>query len=249
MEWRDQGLLLSTRKHGETAVIVSLLTPDRGRHLGLVRGGQSRRRQGMLQPGNLVEAVWRARLEEHLGSFTLEPVHEFSARVLDDSLRLKAMTAALALLDSGLAEREPHAALFRETLDLLRAMEAAPEVSPGADEAPDWLGVYGRWEVALLACFGFGLDLTACAATGGHDDLVYVSPRSGRAVSREAGAPYRDKLLPLPAFLSDRALTPAWEEALAGLDLTGFFLERHHFGAQGRSLPLARTRFIDALRK
>lgn len=243
MEWRDQGLVLSTRKHGESAVIASLLCPERGRHLGLIRGGQSRRRQGVLQPGSLVDAVWRARLEAHLGNYTLEPVHDFAAGLLDDPLRLKGLAAAIALLDASLAEREAHAALFHETLALLGAMEAAEE---GTDPAA-WTAAYVRWELRLLECLGFGLDLSSCAATGAEDDLIYVSPRSGRAVSREAGAPYREKLLVLPAFLRDAGDRPAGEgDIAAGLRLTGYFLERHHFGAEGRAMPASRARFVDA---
>jgi DNA repair protein RecO (recombination protein O) len=252
MEWRDQGLVLSARKHGETAAIVSLFTPAQGRHMGLVRGGQSRRRQGLLQPGNLVDAVWRARLEEHLGTFTLEGVHDFSAAVLDDPLRLKGLTAALALLDGGLAEREAHETTFHETLGLLHMLEAEAEPgtdSGGTDGARDWIAAYARWELKLLDCLGFGLDLSACAATGTSEDLVYVSPRSGRAVSRDAGAPYREKLLALPDFFIDPQAVPSREGIAAGLALTGYFLQGHHFGAGGRNMPAARIRFIDAIGK
>jgi len=248
MEWRDQGLVLSARKHGETAAIASLLTPAQGRHLGLVRGGQSRRRQGVLQPGNLVDAVWRARLEEHLGTFTIEGIHDFSAVVLDDPLRLKGLMSALALLDVGLAEREPHEAIFHETLGLLGKLEAAPDGS-GESGAGDWIAAYARWELKLLDCLGFGLDLSACAATGAREDLVYVSPRSGRAVSRDAGAPYREKLLALPDFFIDPEAVPSREGVVVGLALTGYFLQGHHFGAGGRIMPTARNRFIDAVRK
>lgn len=245
MEWRDQGLVLSARKHGESAVIASLLTLGQGRHLGLVRGGQSRRRRGWLQPGNLVEAVWRARLEEHLGAFTIEGMHDFSAVVLDDPLRLKGLASALALLDAGLAEREPHEAMFHETVDLLRRLESDSE--SGAGDA--WIAAYARWELKLLDCLGFGLDLSACAATGVRQDLVYVSPRSGRAVSRDAGAPYREKLLDLPEFLIDPGAAASREGVIAGLRLTGYFLHGHHFGTGAQAMPIARNRFIDAIGK
>ncbi len=252
MEWRDQGLVLSTRKYGETAVIASLLSPAQGRHLGLIRGGQSRRRQGVLQPGNLVDAVWRARLEAHLGTYTLEPVHDFAARVLDDPLRLKGLASAMALLDGSLAEREAHAAIFHDTVALLRALEDAGPPSPQAFEegprgVPDWMVAYVRWELSLLECLGFGLDLSCCAATGAVDDLVYVSPRSGRAVSAAAGAPYKEKLLPLPDFLRTEAGEPVQAgDIAAGLRLTGYFLTHHHFAGEGRSMPASRVRFVDA---
>jgi DNA repair protein RecO (recombination protein O) len=249
MEWRDQGLVLSTRKHGESALIASLLSPAQGRHLGLIRGGQSSRRQGALQPGHLVDAVWRARLEAHLGTYTLEPVHDFAARVLEDPLRLKGLAAAMALLDASLAEREAHAAIFEDTLALLRVMEATGEATgqgPGAADAA-WTAAYVRWELKLLDCLGFGLDLSCCAATGATEDLIYVSPRSGRAVSRAAGAAYREKLLALPAFLLGEAAAGAErEEIAAGLRLTGYFLGCHHFAPQGRAMPPSRLRFVDA---
>jgi len=248
MEWRDQGLVLSARKHGETAAIASLLTPVQGRHLGLVRGGQSRRRQGVLQPGNLVDAVWRARLEEHLGTFTVEGIHDFSVVVLDDPLRLKGLMSVLALLDAGLAEREPHEAIFCATLGLLRELEGAPEVSLN-DGVFQWIATYALWELKLLECLGFGLDLSACAATGTRENLVFVSPKSGRAVSRDAGAPYREKLLPLPKFFIDPKVEPNQAGLAAGLTLTGHFLQGHHFGAGGRIMPMARNRFIDAVVK
>jgi DNA repair protein RecO (recombination protein O) len=250
MEWRDQGLVLSTRKYGESAVIASLLSPDQGRHLGLIRGGQSRRRQGVLQPGNLVDAVWRARLEAHLGTYTLEPVHDFAARVLDDPLRLKGLAAAMALLDASLAEREAHAAIFHDTVALLREMEKVDtraEGQGGDTLAPDWAVAYVRWEVSLLECLGFGLDLSCCAATGTTDELTYVSPRSGRVVSAAAGAPYKEKLLRLPAFLQGDPGDPVGRgEIAAGLRLTGYFLNHHHFVGEGRQMPASRVRFVDA---
>jgi DNA repair protein RecO (recombination protein O) len=244
MEWRDQGLVLSARKHGETAVIASILTPEQGRHMGLIRGGQSRRRQGILQPGNLVDAVWRARLADHLGTYTLEPVHDFCALVLDDSLRLKGLTAALGLLDGALAERDPDSVIYEQTLSFLRQLET---VSDGGKDDKSWMGAYVRWELALLNCLGFGLDLTACAATGVTDGLIYVSPRTGRAVSAAAGAPYRDKLLALPGFLLDPSMEPDPEALKVGVRLTGYFLDRHHYAAEGRKIPAARTRLLEAI--
>jgi DNA repair protein RecO (recombination protein O) len=248
MEWRDQGLVLSARKHGETAVIASILTPHQGRHMGLVRGGQSRRRQGISQPGNLVDAVWRARLADHLGTFTLEPVHDYSALVLDDPLRLKGLSAALGLLDGALAERDPHPGIYQATLSFLERLESMAD--DGADDGTEekaWISGYVHWELELLNCLGFGLDLSACAATGAVDELVYVSPRTGRAVSSAAGAPYRGKLLALPGFLLDPTVAPDQDDLVAGLRLTGYFLDRHHYAAEGRAIPAARTRLIEAI--
>ena len=230
MEWTDIGLVLSARRHGETAAIVQLLTRDHGRHAGLVAGGAGKAKRAVLQPGTLLAARWRARLEEHLGSYTVEPMAALGAAFLTDADRLAALNAVCALAETVLPERDPHPALFEATESLLRTLGAA-----------DWRGLYVRWEVALLAALGFGLDLSACAATGTNDDLVYVSPKSGRAVSASAGEPYRDKLLPLPRFLLTGAAATA-DEAGQGLRLTGHFLAEHVLEPQGRTMPPARER-------
>ncbi len=237
MDWTDRGIVLSARRHGESSVILSLLTEAHGRHAGLVRGGQSRRRRGVLEPGNLVAASWRARLEEHLGSYTVELETGHAARVLDRADRLAALTSICATLDCCLAEREPHPALFANTLRLIAALES---------EA--FAALYVVWELGLLGELGFGLDLSACAATGVVDDLVYVSPRSAQAVSRAAGAPYRDKLLPLPEFLKGNG-GPGPGDILDGLRLTGYFLDRHVFQPQERRFPDARERFVNLMRR
>ncbi len=245
MEWHDDAIILSVRKHGETAAIVSLLTRDHGRHLGLVRGGQSRRRQGLLQPGNLVAASWRARLPEHLGTLTLEPKRDLAAGVLDDSGRLKALAAMTSLLEATLAEQEPQPTVYAASLAMLENLSDSGEaLSP----VPRWLAAYVRWELGLLRELGFGLDLDTCAATGSRENLVYVSPRSGRAVSAEAGEPWRDRLLPLPGFLLDDSLPPlAMFDIVAGLRLTGHFFDRHHFAQHSGRLPSARDRLVAAL--
>ncbi len=245
MEWHDQGLILGVRRHGETAAIVSLLTRERGRHAGLVRGGQSRRRQGLLQPGNLVSATWRARLPEHLGTFALEPGRDFAALVMEDAGRLRALTAMAALLEGALAEQDPHAEVFADSLALVERL-ATPEDERAA--VPGWLVAYVRWELDFLRALGFGLDLGSCAATGSTEELIYVSPRSGRAVSAAAGEPYRDRLLRLPGFLRGDDLAPAGsDDILAGLRLTGHFFERHHYAAHAGRLPAARVRLVESL--
>ena len=245
MEWHDDAIILSVRKHGEAAAIVSLLTRDHGRHLGLVRGGQSRRRQGLLQPGNLVAAGWRARLPEHLGTLTLEPKRDLAAGVLDDSGRLKALAAMTSLLEATLAEQEPQPTVYAASLAMLENLSDPGEA---ASPVPRWLAAYVRWELGLLRELGFGLDLDTCAATGSRENLVYVSPRSGRAVSAEAGEPWRDRLLPLPGFLLDDSLPPlAMFDIVAGLRLTGHFFDRHHFAQHSGRLPSARDRLVAAL--
>jgi DNA repair protein RecO (recombination protein O) len=260
MEWRDTGFVLAARRHGESALIVELLTAEHGRHAGLVRGGQSPRRRALLQPGNSVQASWRGRLPEHLGTLECELVDPYAARLLDDPDRLAALAAASALLSTTLPEREPHGDLHRSFAGLLGALDSAPGSArgPAPGSAGFWAPSYVVWECDLLAGLGFGLDLGSCAATGARDDLAYVSPRSGRAVSRTAGAPYHDKLLPLPGFLwrdtpasqSDSRPEPvSREEIVAGLILTGYFLIHHVLSPHGGKLPDARQRFADRMRR
>lgn len=241
MDWRDQGIVLNRRRHGESAAVVSLLTREHGRHAGLVQGGSGKRASALYQPGNLLQAHWRGRLAEHLGTITAELVQGFASRMLDDPLRLAGITSACAVLETALPEREPHAALFDATLELLRALDTAPDRLV-------WAAAYVRWEAGCLAEFGFGLDLESCAATGRRDDLTYVSPRTGRAVSAEAGAPYADRLFKLPAFLGGGAV-PSPAAIGEGLQITGHFLERHVLAPHDRHLPAARTRFVDRWRR
>ncbi len=236
MEWRDRGFVLAARPFGESAQIVELLTCERGRHLGLVHGGQSRKWRGTLQPGNEVAAAWRGRLAEHLGTFACELVGAHAAHLLDEPDRLAGLAAAAALLSATLPERAPHPDVFAAFAELIEALE----------EAADWPARYVAWERDLLAALGFGLDLSRCAATGITTDLAYVSPKSGRAVSRDAGLPYHDKLLPLPAFLWRAAPAAAADVAL-GLELTGYFLLRHLLSPQRRTLPPARTRLLSRI--
>jgi DNA repair protein RecO (recombination protein O) len=236
MEWTDEAIVLGRRKHGESSAIVALLTQNNGRHLGLVRGGSGSRAGGLYQPGNIVSARWRARLSEHLGTYTCELQEGVAARLLDDGARLGALASACAVIESSLAEREPHPALYAATRALWTALDG-----------PNWATAYVRWETTCLADLGFGLDLERCAVNGGREALRYVSPRSGRAVSADAGAAFADRLLTLPAFLRDPGEAAAPKEILAGLRLTGHFLERHVLAPQNRHLPPARTRLIDRL--
>ncbi|HEX3864647.1 MAG TPA: DNA repair protein RecO [Stellaceae bacterium] len=245
MEWRDTGVVLAARRHGESAVVAELLTREHGRHAGLVRGGQSPQRRALLQPGNSVAAMWRGRLPEHLGSFDCELLDARAARLLDDPDRLAALTAASALLLTALPEREPHPDLYRSFEILLTALDPAPRT--GGDSVA-WMQIYVTWECDLLAALGFGLDLGRCVATGSNQDLAYVSPRTGRAVSRTAGAPYHEKLLPLPGFLwRDETATPA--DVVAGLMLTRHFLLHHLLLPQGGKLPEARDRLAERMRR
>lgn len=236
MEWIDEGIVLSARKHGETSAIATLLTSLHGVHVGLVRGGGTSRARGILQPGNRVHARWRARLSEHLGTYTCELIHSFAAARLDDPIRLAGLSAACAVTEEALAERQAHPAVFEGLLALLEEMEG-----------DSWPSAYVRWELDLLREAGFGLDLSRCAATGRNDQLTYVSPKSGRAVSLSAGEPYKGKLLPLPSFLLSEGQAGSPGEVAEGLKLTGFFLENHVFSHRDRPPPPARKRLVDRL--
>lgn len=245
MEWRDEGLIIGARRHGESSLILDVMTREHGRQRGLVRGGRGRRSAPTLQPGNEVAVTWRARLEEQLGVFTLEATRLRAADLMATPTALHGLNLLTALLRL-LAEREPHALLHDAALALLDLLD------PAADRALEAAAAVVRFELAVLAESGFGLDLTACAATGLVDDLAYVSPRSSRAVSRQAGSPFRDRLLPLPGFLLPRApdtasaVEPA--EIEAGFALTGFFLARDVFAPRGLPVPRARDAFLEQLR-
>ncbi|MGZ8416993.1 MAG: DNA repair protein RecO [Methyloceanibacter sp.] len=236
MDWSDEGIFLSAKPLGEANAVAELFTLGHGRHLGLVRGGRSRRIRPLLQPGNLLRVTWRARLSEHLGGFNVELLEANAARIFDDPAALEAV-GALAGLTRLLPERDPHPELYAATLDILHAFE----------DGTVWPTLCVRWELQLLGELGFGLDLSECAATGTDADLIYVSPRSGRAVSRDAGRPYCNRLLKLPAFLLDEAAPASEADILAGLALTGHFLERDVLEPHGLVLPQARERLIGLL--
>ncbi len=238
MQWSDEGIVLSVRPHGETAAIAELLTRGHGRHLGLVHGGRSRRLRPVLQPGNQVHAVWRARLAEHLGVMKVEAETSYAADAMTDRLALLGLNSACSLARL-LPERDPHPQVYESLQDLLARL-GSPDL---------WPGLLVRWELALIAELGFGLDLAVCAATGARNGLCYVSPKSGRAVSADAGAPYHDKLLPLPPFLAGDHRPPTLREIADGLRLTGYFLERWIFAPQDMSMPDARVRLARAMAK
>ncbi|MCB1548640.1 MAG: DNA repair protein RecO [Hyphomicrobiaceae bacterium] len=237
MEWSDEAVVLSVRPHGETAAVAELFTRAHGRHLGLVHGGRSRRLRPLLQTGNHVSATRKARLADNLGHLTLELLEPHAAKLLDDPPALAAL-GSMASLARLLAERDPHPSLFEVTLFVLGFM----------GDRDVWPALLVRWELALLEELGFGLDLTTCAATGGSDDLVYVSPRTGRAVSREAGAPYAERLLALPGFLAPAGIrTASREDVRAGFALTGYFLEARILRPREMVLPDARQRMLSYL--
>lgn len=234
MEWREDGILLRHSKHGETNAIIEVFTEAHGRHAGIVRGGASRKIAATLQPGTQVNVTWRARLEDHLGTFLVEPLQS-RAHLMSDRLTLAGLNALTGLLCFALPEREPHAALYRQTLTVLDMMDGAY-----------WPLAYLRWEMSMLDELGFGLDLSRCAVTGTAEGLAYISPKSGRAVAGEAAGDWVDRLLPLsPALIGQSAEA---EDIRAGLRVTGHFLETRLAPALGQKpLPDARSRLIDRL--
>lgn len=242
MEWRDQGILLSVRRHGETSAIIEVLTPQHGRHAGLVRGGAGRTQGPVLQPGAQLSLDWNARLADHLGHFRVELIRARAAAIMADRAALAALNAVSALLVRLLPEREPNPEVYASTLALVDALG-------GAD--PRWPVRYAAWELMLLDALGFGLDLGSCASTGTRQDLVYVSPRSGRAVCGVAGAPYADRLLPLPQFLVGEgrpAVAPGIGDVGAALRLTGHFIEHWVCPAfELTEMPGARIRLVRLL--
>jgi DNA repair protein RecO (recombination protein O) len=238
MDWNDEGLLLSMRVHGESSAIIEMFTAAHGRHMGVVRGGASRKMAPILQPGAQLSLAWRARLDDHIGSYTVEPLQS-RAVLLSDRLALAALGSICALVHVALPEREPHARLWAATVRLCDALMAGP----------DWPADYLRWEVLVLEEVGFGLDLSCCAVTGTDQGLAYVSPRTGRAVSAAGAGAWADKLLALPRCLLDDG--PADPKDIAsGLAITGHFLLRELQGlGEPPALPAARGRLIDQLHR
>ena len=236
MEWRDEGILLATRRHGETSAIIEMFTPSQGRHLGVVRGGTSRKIAPILQPGAQLDVSWRARLQDHIGAFTVEPVRSRAAVALGDRLALAGLNAVTALLSFCLPEREAHPALYARTEALLDLL----------GQGDLWPLAYLQWELGLLEEMGYGLDLASCAVTGATESLAYVSPKSGRAVSVEGAGEWADRLLPLPDVLRGQGEAPDAEIAQA-FRTTGHFLNAHLARDLGdKPLPEARARYVDA---
>ncbi len=238
MEWTDEGIVTGVRRHGEGSAIVELMTYARGRHMGLVRGGMSRRLAPLLQPGNTLSITWRARLDEQLGTLVVEPLKLRAEALMRDPHGAYGVSHITSLIHL-LAERDPHPGLFGILDAVLDAFEDAASAAI----------LMARFEVAMLAELGFGLDLDACVATGTRDDLIFVSPRSGRAVSASAGAPFADKLLPLPTFLIATQVKPTLPELEEAFRMTGYFLTRRVMEPRGLVLSDARAAFIAAMRR
>jgi DNA repair protein RecO (recombination protein O) len=236
MQWTDEGIVLGSKRHGEGNAILELMTRAHGRHLGLVRGGANARLRPVLQAGNTVSCTWRARLDEHLGHYVVEGLDLSAASLFATAHAVYGVTH-LGALCRLLPERDPHPYIHAALEEVLGCLIDARRAGP----------LMVRFELQLLSELGFGLDLESCAATGATDQLAYVSPRSGRAVSRAAGQPWQDKLLRLPAFLGAAGPAPSVDELADGFTVTGFFLTRHAFEPRGLALPDARGSFVNAI--
>ena len=234
MQWSDEAIVLSAQPHGESGHIVQLFTPAQGRHAGMVKG---RKILSQLQPGNKIQATWKARLSEHLGMLQVEMVRPYAALVMQTQTKLSALTAACALIETCFPERDPHPEMYGMLGQLLETLAGSE----------DWQRTYIDFEHLLLIELGYGLDLSECASTGTRENLIYVSPKSGRAVSADAGEPYKDKLLKLPRFLLQQVQLATIEDLIDSLKITGYFLEKHREQIAHRPLPSARARLMEIL--
>ena len=239
MNWSDQAIVLSSKKYSENSLVVILMTKYHGKHSGLVRGGTGKKVRGLYEPGNFVTANWSARLEDHLGIYSCELLSSNAALVLNTPLTLAGLSAACAVTERALPEREAYTNIFLHLTDLINSLDDV-----------NWTANYVCWEIKLLAELGFGLDLSSCAATGQNERLIYVSPKSGKAISESAGKPYHHKLLSLPEFLTTGInKNPSIRELIAGLELTNYFLRRYVFINYKNGEPPARTRFVDRIKQ
>ena len=238
MHWSDEGIVLSAKKHGETSAVIRLFTQKHGVYGGVIKGANSKSNRGIAQPGNIVTAGWNARLSEHLGMFRLEMKESIAAHLMSDAMKLAGLSSMCALIEAAMPERHPYPKLYRHFQAFLARVK----------DENEWLEEYVKLELSILAESGFGLDLKHCAATGSTEELIYVSPKSGRAVSKKAGEPYKEKLLRLPEFLSSNAAARG-DDIRNGLTLTGYFLEHWLLAPHHRKLPAARARLKSALYK
>jgi DNA repair protein RecO (recombination protein O) len=246
MQWEAEALILAARPHGETSAIVDVFSRQHGRFGGLVRGGNSRRLRPILQPGNMVQATWRARLSEHLGVMSVDAGRAYAAEAMSDASLLAGLSCLCAALQV-IPERQAYPRLYDTAMHVLTALAQAETGHNGQTDTDVWLPLLARFEMALLDETGFGLDLSCCAATGVTEELIYVSPRSGRAVSREAGAPYADKMFALPNFWLDPSAEATPQDVRHALDLLGHFLERRVYLPNDVKVPAARQRLMDII--
>ncbi len=238
MKITDEALVLGLSKFSESSALVSVFFKSHGIFKGLARGAYSQKSRGILISSNLVKATWSARIEDNLGTITAEPIRSIAAEIMHDPLRIKAASSAIALIDTFLMDREAHPQLFDDLLELLTH----------AGHETDFLETYVHFEMNLLADLGFGLDLATCAVTGVDDNLKYISPKTGRAVSGQAGEPYAAKLFALPAFMRSHGAAETKEDITTALEITGFFLSRAMLGMNDKVyLPESRNMLYNRL--
>ncbi len=238
MNWTDQGIILSVNKHGETSAIVNIFTKNYGRSSGYIRGARSQKLRGVVQPGNLVKASWRGRIEEQLGFFNVELIESLPNIFLKDSIKMQAISSVCTLCRLLLPEKEQYISIYNEIINLIFNI---------SKNEKSWLFNYVFWELNLLSSLGFGLDLSSCVVSGQKDNLIWVSPKSGRAVSKNEGDKYRDRLLILPQFLLNNNIKFSYKEVILGLVLTGHFLENHVFKSIDKKMPISRIRLKDTI--
>lgn len=239
MQWTDKAIIINSRKYGESSGIISVLTHSHGLYKALVKGITGKKQCGIFQTGNLIDATWRGRLPEHLGNLSAELVTPYAALLLREQQKLAALSSVCAILEATLPEREVCSDIFELILKFIECLNY--------DE--NWLHEYVKIELYLLAHLGFGLDLSECAATGTTNDLTYISPKSGRAVCTEAGAPYKSKLFSLPQFfISEENCLPPQTEIMEGLEICAYFLDKYIFSPHNNMLPIARTRFGEMMK-
>jgi len=236
INWEDEAIILKVTAFGENAAVVNIFTEKNGKYAGLVRGAKAQAMRSLLQIGNKVKATWRARLSEHLGTFQLEPIKSMANNFFDDPLKLLGLTSAVAIIDQALPDREPAQEIWQGLLALLETITDYDEYI--------WLAAYIRWEIGFLGETGFKLGLDKCVVTGDIEDLSFVSPKSGCAVSDGAGGQYRDKLLRLPSFLTSKGFKEP-KEFSEGLQLTEYFFQRHVFGVYNKPIPSPRQRLFE----
>lgn len=241
MEWQDEAIVLSAARHGEADALLEVMTLSHGRARGFIKGGLSRRNKANLQAGNKLIVTWRARLEENLGRFTVELLHSPLGLMLGDGMRLAALSAVTSVVATTMPERELHGGVFKGLAAVIGLMEHEDS------SLAAWGAALARFELGILKELGYGLDFSECAATGGKDNLIYVSPKSGCAVSAEGGAPYKERLLALPPFLLGETAAPCANDVFDAMRLTGYFIERNIWGVRGKGQPAARERLMSSL--
>jgi DNA repair protein RecO (recombination protein O) len=233
MSWESNGLILNFSKYNEKSYILEIFTEEHGKHKGIIRGLHSKNKRSIIEPGNEVFATWSGRLETHLGNYNVEPIKLWSSHVLQFKDKLSAISSICSLISLTMAERQPNPIIYFSSKKLIEIV---------ASKREDWIREYVFWEMQLLSEIGYGLDLERCAVTSKSSDLVYVSPSSGRAVTNEGAGDFRNKLLPLPKFMTDFKANYDNDDIYNALNLTEFFFKKRFFLPNNLNFPQSRNR-------